>query len=42
VVTVRGGRPHVGLAAATKSYVDTVPGAKPDERAVLVDGTVID
>jgi Domain of unknown function (DUF4032)/Lipopolysaccharide kinase (Kdo/WaaP) family len=30
----------VGLAAATKSYVDTVLGAKPDERAVLVDGTV--
>ena len=29
----------VGLAAATKSYVDTVLGAKPDERAVLVDGT---
>jgi hypothetical protein len=29
----------VGLTAATKSYVDTVLGAKPDERAVLVDGT---
>jgi tRNA A-37 threonylcarbamoyl transferase component Bud32 len=29
----------VGLATATKSYVDTVLRAKPDERAVLVDGT---
>jgi tRNA A-37 threonylcarbamoyl transferase component Bud32 len=29
----------VGLAAATRSYVDTVLGAKPDESAVLVDGT---